>query len=107
MPAIFSLFSTYYFQVISSFIIIFTVVGSEDYEGRTSYVKFSSGSVAGDEQCIDIVIIDDNCKEDNESFVFAICAGGDPAVHIDDFYSNVYIIDQDSKNFVHLILACF
>ena len=70
-------------------------------------MKFSSGSVAGDEQCVEIVIIDDDCKEDNESFVFAICAGGDPAVHIDDFYSNVYIIDQDGKNFVHLIVVSF
>ena len=60
-------------------------------------MSFESGSTAGNVDCVDIGIIDDDCKERNESFVFALCAGGDPSVHIDDFYSDVYIIDNDGK----------
>ena len=48
--------------------------------------------------CVYIDIIDDEYKEDNETFVFALCAGGDDAVHIDDFYAPVYIYDDDSKS---------
>ena len=70
---------------------------SSDYEGRMGRLSFESGSTAGTVDCVDVGIIDDVCKERNESFVFALCAGGDPSVHIDDFYSDVYIIDNDGK----------
>lgn len=46
--------------------------------------------------CVGIDIVDDDYKEDNESFVFALCPEDDEA-HIDDFYARVYIIDDDSK----------
>ena len=60
-------------------------------------MTFESGSVAGDVKCVGIGIIDDDCKENNESFVFSIGAGGDPSVHIDDSRADVYIIDDDGK----------
>ena len=66
-----------------------------DYEGRVCRLTFESGSMSGAVDCVDIEIIDDDYKEENESFVFALCAGGDPSVHIDNFYADVYIIDED------------
>lgn len=50
----------------------------------------------GNTSCTEIDIINDNVKESNESFVFALCAGGDESVHIDDFYADVYILNEDS-----------
>ena len=70
-------------------------------------MKFLSGSTTGDKQCVNITIIDDNYKEENESFVFAICAGGEESVHIDDFYANVYIIDDESKLFAFFQLIIY
>ena len=66
-----------------------------DYEGRVCRLTFESGSMSGAVDCVDIEIIDDDYKEQNESFVFALCAGGDPSVHINNFYADVYIIDKD------------
>ena len=68
-----------------------------DYYGSTCRLTFESGSMDGAAECVDIDIIDDDYKEENESFIFAICAGGDPSVHIDDFYADVYIIDDDCE----------
>ena len=66
-----------------------------DYEGRMCRLTFESGSMSGAVDCVDIEIFDDDYKEENESFVFALCAGGDPSVHIDKLYADVYIIDED------------
>ena len=82
-------------------------LGAEDYEGSTSYVKLFSGSVAGDEQCVEVVIINDDYKEESETFTFAIYAGGDASVHIHDFYAIVYIIDEEGKTFVQLYWLVF
>ena len=60
-------------------------------------MTFESGSAAGTVDCVNIGIISDDSKEANESFVFALCAGGDPSVHIDKRYADVYIIDEDGK----------
>ena len=82
-------------------------LGTEDYKGSTSHVKFFSGSVAADEQCVEVVIINDDYKEESETFAFAIYAGGDASVHIRDFYAIVYIIDDEGKTFVQLYWLVF
>ena len=69
-----------------------------DYKARVCQLTFDSGSTAGDTSCVDIVIIDDDVKEANESFIFALCAGGDDDVHIDDFHADVHIWDDDSMS---------
>ena len=66
-----------------------------DYVESSGRLTFESGSVAGDVECVDIGIIDDDCKEDNETFAFALCAGGDPSIHLGDFDADVYIIDNE------------
>ena len=60
-------------------------------------MTFESGSAAGTVDCVNIGIISDDSKEANESFVFGLCAGGDPSVRIDKCYADVYIIDEDGK----------
>ena len=74
-----------------------------DYEGGVSYVRFLSGTSAMDRQCVDIAIINDDCKEENESFVFSIGAGGDASVHINDFHADVYIIDDEGTIYVSVV----
>ena len=81
-------------------------LGTDYYKGSTSHVKFFSGSVAGDEQCVEVVIINDDYKE-SERFAFAIYAGGDASVRIRDFYAIVYIIDDEGKTFVQLYWLVF
>ena len=81
------------------------ILDPDDYQGNASYVTFVSGSTTGDRQYVNIVIVDDDFKEKNESFVFAICAGGDASAHIDDFSANVYIVDEESKIFACIPLV--
>ena len=73
------------------------ILDPDDYQGSASFITFVSGSTTGDREYVNIVIVDDDFKELNESFVFAICAGGDASAHIDDFSANVYIVDEESK----------
>ena len=70
-------------------------IDGADYVGNMGQLTFESGSTAGDVDCVDIGIINDECKERNESFVFAICAGGEPFAHIDYFFADVYIVDEE------------
>ena len=69
-----------------------------DYGSRYGDLLFLAGSVQGALSCVDIDIVDDHFKELNESFTFALCEGGDKALHLDDFYSVVGIVDDDSKS---------
>jgi hypothetical protein len=49
--------------------IFFTSIDAEDYIAfQLVSLTFGVGSVSGDEQCYDVVIIDDNLVEDNEIF---------------------------------------
>ena len=57
-----------------------------------------SGSNTGDTQCVDVSIINDDCKEKNESFILAICALGDASVHILEFFTHVYIVDDEGES---------
>ena len=66
-------------------------------------MRFLSGTSAMDRQCVDIAIINDDCKEENESFVFSIGAGGDASVHINDFHADVYIIDDEGTIYVSVV----
>ena len=79
-------------------------IDETDYVGRTSELPFASGSVAGNTSCTEIDIVDDYAKESNESFIFAIYAEEDYAVHIYTFYSDIYIFDDDSMLCVYVSL---
>ena len=72
-------------------------IDGADYVGNMGQLTFESGSTAGDVDCVNIGIINDACKERNESFVFALCAGGEPFAHIDAFFAGVYIVDEEGK----------
>ena len=49
-------------------------------------------------ECVDVLLIDDRVKEMNESFTFGICPIRDDDVHIEDFFAEVTIGDDDSKS---------
>ena len=66
-----------------------------DFLGSKYPVLFGSTSVPGTVECIDLEIIDDYVKEDNESFVAVLSPKGDEAVHLMNHYAYVYIIDND------------
>ena len=58
-------------------------VSSTDTEDYVTFqlvpLTFGEGSVSGDEQCYDVVIIDDNVVEDNEIF-FVTLTSPEPAL---------------------------
>ena len=51
--------------------------------------------MSGAYECINISIVDDYIKEENESFLAVLSPGGDEAVHLASHYADVYIIDDD------------
>ena len=74
--------------------------GMIDFEPRACNLTFGPGNSTGDVDCADITIINDDYKEENESFTFAICPDDD-AAHLlgpDSAFADVYIIDDDSKS---------
>ena len=57
---------------------------------------FTAGSQAGDTQCVEIVITDDSCVEEDEHFsVNLTTSDEDVKFHIN--YASVRILDDDSK----------
>ena len=70
-------------------------IDETDFLGSKYPVLFGSTSVPGTVECIDLEIIDDYVKEDNESFVAVLSPRGDEAVHLLNHYAYVYIIDDD------------
>ena len=73
-------------------------IDGNDFDGVLSILTFEPQDIVGDMECVRIDIIDDDYKEDNESFTFAIRAEDDSdIVHINDFSADVYIIDDDGK----------
>ena len=70
-------------------------VFSLDLLGSKYQLHFESDSVSGVVECIEIVIIDDDLKEDNESFLIFLSPGRDKAVHLVNSHVEVHIIDDD------------
>ena len=70
-------------------------VFSLDLLGSECQLHFESDSVSGVVECIEIVIIDDDLKEDNESFLIFLSPGRDKAVHLVNSHADVHIIDDD------------
>ena len=59
---------------------------------------FEGGSSSGSVQCATVPIVNDEVKEDNESFTFAISAGGDGDIVLGRTRTEVYIVDDDGTN---------
>ena len=59
---------------------------------------FSSGSVANENECVDVNIINNTVLELKEVFYFDLCAK-DSDVDICNQSADVYIIDDDCKYF--------
>lgn len=74
----------------------FLLIDESDYESSFGVLKFEAGSW-GDSSCVDIVIVIDDVKEKNETFVFAICEGGDKDIDICYNFADIHIIDDDCK----------
>ena len=77
--------------------IIHIPIDGSDYYGIEHFLEFQAGLSAGDSSCVDITIHDDQIKEKNESFVFALCAEGEEDVEIYYRFADVHIIDDDCK----------
>jgi hypothetical protein len=57
----------------------FTLIDTEDYIAfQLVLLTFDEGSVSGDEQCYDVVIIDDNLVENNEIFFVTLTSPEPP-----------------------------
>ena len=56
---------------------------------------FEGGSSSGSVQCATVPIVNDEVKEDNESFTFAISAGGDGDIVLGRTRTEVYIVDDN------------
>ena len=69
-----------------------------DYESSEGYLIFEEGSSSGSVQCATVPIVNDEVKEDNESFTFAISAGGDGDIVLGRTRTEVYIVDDDGTN---------
>ena len=90
-------FEYYYYYYYYYYYVHFHFVSLDetDFLGSKYPVLFDSTSVPGTVECIDLEIIDDYVKEDNESFVAVLSPKGDEAVHLLNHYAYVYIIDDD------------
>ena len=80
-----------------------------DYESSEGYLVFEGGSSSGSVQCATVPIVNDEVKEDNESFTFAISAGGDGDIVLGRTRTEVYIVDDDgmySFNSNNRLLSC-
>ena len=93
-------------------VMTFLHIDESDYESSSGELTFEASfgnlSEVGDSECVDVVIVNNDIKEYNESFVFAICSGGDDDVEICEREANVLIIDEDSKSakFIFNIRNC-
>ena len=65
-----------------------------DYEGIKHRFTFGVGTT---EACVSLIIVDDNVKEEIESFQFALSAGRDDSVLIIRYFADVFIHDDDSR----------
>ena len=68
----------------------------DDYYNVTGQFIFSSGSIAGDSECVDVGIINDDVLELREFFTFALCSE-DSAVNLCIQSADVYIDDEDGR----------
>ena len=66
-----------------------------DYESGTGYLKFEAGSSSGAVVCTIVTVVDDEVKEEKESFLFVISPGGDGAIVLEEASTDVYILDDD------------
>ena len=69
-----------------------------DYESSEGYLMFEEVSNSGSVQCATVPIVNDEVKEDNESFIFVISAGGDSDVVLEKSSTDVSIIDNDGMS---------
>ncbi len=61
----------------------FILIDTEDYVSfLLVLLTFDEGSISGDEQCYDVVIIDDNLVEDNEIFSVTLTSPEPPLLGI-------------------------
>ena len=83
-------------------VMTFLHIDESDYGSTSGELTFEASfgdlSGVGDSECVDIVIVNNYIKEYDESFVFAICSGGDDDVEICEREANVLIDDEDSKS---------
>ena len=70
-----------------------------DYEDGANSVTFDAGSSSGSEECVNVTMIDDNVKEENESFLFVISPGGDGAVVLGISSADVLVTDDDGQKY--------
>ncbi|CAI8048176.1 hypothetical protein GBAR_LOCUS26599, partial [Geodia barretti] len=68
-----------------------TALNESDYEGIKHRFTFSVGST---EACVSLIIVNDNIKEEIESFQFALSARDDPVLII-RYFADVFIHDDD------------
>ena len=83
-------------------VMTFLHIDESDYGSISCELTFEASfgdlSGVGDSECVDVVIVNNDIKEYDESFVFAICSGGDDDVEICEREANVLIDDEDSKS---------
>ena len=74
--------------------------GPADYDGGFGDFIFGIGSVTGVTECTDVLIANDEYKEVDETFTFAL-GSSEPAVHINDLntLALVSIIDDEGNPF--------
>ena len=74
----------------------FTLADSDFVDNTPVQWVFTAGSQAGDTHCVEIVIIDDRCVEEDEYFsVNMTTSDEDVKFHIN--YASIRILDDDSE----------
>ena len=68
-----------------------------DYYNATGELIFSAGSTAGDSECVDVGIINDEVFELREFFYFALYTEGSTAVILRNDIALVNIDDEDGR----------